>query len=89
MWKKSCPSACVRKVIFSEHLCYPGSTIPPPSFSTRCSSASGCFWQSCTGEIFQHKVDPQGTKVGGTCTDLLQDLWLSVSASCAPAVEEG
>lgn len=91
MWKKLCPSACARarKVICSEHLYYPESTIVPPSFSVRCSSASGCFWQGCTGEIFQHKVDPQGTKVGGTCTDLLHDLWLSVSASCAPVLEEG
>lgn len=72
----------------SECLCHPESA-STPSFGMRCSPASGSFWQSCTGEIFQHKVDPQGTKVGGTCTDLLQDLGLGVLISCAPAVEEG
>lgn len=90
MWKKSYPSAYAGagKVSCSECLCHPENT-STPSLSMRYFSASGRFWQSCTGEIFQHKVDPQGTKVGGTCTDLLQDLGLGVSVSCAPAVEEG
>lgn len=84
------PSAYARagKVICSEYSCHPEST-STPSFGMRCSSAGGRFWQSCTWEIFQHKIDPQGTKVGGTCTDLLQDLGLRFSVSCAPTMEEG
>lgn len=84
MWKKSCPLACARawQVICSECLCHPESTITP-SFSMRGSPASACVWQSCTGEIFHHKVDPKGTKVG------LQDFGLGVMVSCAPVVEEG
>lgn len=90
MWKKPCPSAYARagQVICSECLRHPEST-STASFGMRCSSAGGRFWQSCTREIFQRKVDPQGTKVGGTCTDLLQDLGSRFSGSRAPTMEEG